>query len=153
MILALLESSIQLVPDGTLLLHLALVVVMVAVLNVTLLKPINKVLEERERRTKGKLGDAEATVATVQKKIAEWESGLRNARNQGYKLLEQERLNALRERELHIAELKAELSALVSAEKAAINKQRQEAMVALKDEAYRLAALIGSQILGRSVGA
>ena len=42
------ETSIQLVPDGTLLLHLLMVGVMVAVLNRTLLKPINQILAERE---------------------------------------------------------------------------------------------------------
>jgi hypothetical protein len=36
------ESTIQLVPDGTLLLHLLMVVVMVAVVNRTLLKPLTR---------------------------------------------------------------------------------------------------------------
>ncbi len=53
--LAFSDSAIQLVPDGTLLFHLALIVVMVVLLNVTLLKPINRILEERERRTKGRM--------------------------------------------------------------------------------------------------
>ena len=43
----LLETSIQLVPDGTLLFHLFLVVVMVFVVNRTLLGPINRILAER----------------------------------------------------------------------------------------------------------
>ena len=37
------EASIQLVPDGTLLLHLLMVAVMVFILNRTLLKPINQI--------------------------------------------------------------------------------------------------------------
>ena len=40
------EAQIQLVPDGTLLLHVLMVAVMVFILNRTLLKPINEILAE-----------------------------------------------------------------------------------------------------------
>ena len=149
--MALAESSIQLVPDGTLLLHLALVVVMVTVLNLTLLKPINKVLEERERRTKGRLGDAQGILASAKEKVRLWEQGLRQARNDGYRLLEKERSDALRERELRLLGLKQELAKLVAEQKAEIQRQEQEARLVLQAEAQRLAALIGSQILGRAI--
>ncbi len=149
--MALAESSIQLVPDGTLLLHLALVVVMVTVLNLTLLKPINKVLEERERRTKGRLGDAQGILASAKEKVRLWEQGLRQARNEGYRLLEKERSDALRERELRLLGLKQELAKLVAEQKAEIQRQEQEARLVLQAEAQRLAALIGSQILGRTI--
>ena len=149
--MALAESSIQLVPDGTLLLHLALVVVMVTVLNLTLLKPINKVLEERERRTKGRLGDAQGILASAKEKVRLWEQGLRQARNEGYRLLEKERSDALRERELRLLGLKEELAKLVAEQKAEIQRQEQEARLVLQAEAQRLAAIIGSQILGRAI--
>jgi len=149
--MALAESSIQLVPDGTLLLHLALVVVMVAVVNAVLLGPINKILEERERRTTGRLSEAAATLASAKEKMRLWERGLREARNNGYKLLEQERLAALRERELKLAGLKAELAQLVAAQKLEIHRQQLEAQGSLKNEARHLAELIGSQVLGRSL--
>jgi F-type H+-transporting ATPase subunit b len=147
--LALAESTIQLVPDGTLLLHLALVVVMVVVLNLTLLKPINRILQERERRTTGKLGEAAQISANAKEKIRSWEQGLREARNDAYRLLERERTAALREREGRLGELKRELAALVEGEKAEIQTQEKEAQVALELEARRLGELIGAQILGR----
>ena len=49
--LGLAENSIQLVPDGTLILHVLIILVMVYVLNATLFKPINQILAARERRT------------------------------------------------------------------------------------------------------
>ncbi len=55
------EASIQLVPDGTLLLHLLMVAVMVFVLNRTLLKPINKILAEREKQVEGSIEEAQLT--------------------------------------------------------------------------------------------
>jgi len=145
------ETPIQLVPDGTLLFHLVLVVVMVVVLNATLLKPIIKVLEERDRRTKGKLGDAQNIFASVQDKARLWEQGLRQARNEGYRLLEKERIEALRERELQLAELKADLARQVGEQKTEILRQEQAAREVLEGEAQALAGLLSSQILGRTI--
>jgi F0F1-type ATP synthase membrane subunit b/b' len=62
------ETSIQLVPDGTLLLHLLMVAVMVFVLNRTLLKPINRILSEREKQITGRLKEAEALSAESEEK-------------------------------------------------------------------------------------
>ena len=53
------ENSIQLVPDGTLILHVLIILVMVYVLNATLYKPINRILEAREKQTKGRLTEAQ----------------------------------------------------------------------------------------------
>jgi F-type H+-transporting ATPase subunit b len=90
-VFALAENSIQLVPDGTLLFHLALIVLMVALLNATLLKPINRILEERDRRTKGRLSEAAATLRLVDEKIQDYEARLREARAAGYAAMERER--------------------------------------------------------------
>jgi hypothetical protein len=49
LVLGFAENSIQLVPDGTLILHVIIILVMVYVLNATLYKPINKILESREK--------------------------------------------------------------------------------------------------------
>ena len=49
---ALAENSIQLVPDGTLLINVLVVVLMIAVLNRTLYRPINSILREREHARK-----------------------------------------------------------------------------------------------------
>src|SRR3954465_4350100 len=93
------ESSIQLVPDATLLLHLMFVVVMVLVLNRTLLKPINHILAEREKQITGRLREAEALAAESQEKLKKYNDTLREARTTGYKLLEKERADSLKEKE------------------------------------------------------
>ena len=95
-LLAFSDSAIQLVPDGTLLFHLALIVVMVALLNVTLLRPINRILEERERRTKGRMGEAQRILADLDERTLEYQRRLREARGTGYLLLEEERTAASR---------------------------------------------------------
>jgi F-type H+-transporting ATPase subunit b len=151
MILAFAESTIQLVPDGTLLFHLILVVVMVAVLNLTLLKPINKVLAERERKSGGTFADAERIASTAKEKVLSLEQRLREARNEAYRQTERQRAEALREREVKLSALKTEAAALLAAEKTEIMNQEKTAQAALMLESKRLAELIGSQILGRRV--
>jgi hypothetical protein len=78
--MVLLEAQIQLVPDGTLLLHLLMVVVMVFIVNRTLLKPINRILAEREKQIAGRLQEAEALAAETEQKRQKFNEALHAAR-------------------------------------------------------------------------
>ena len=145
------ENSIQLVPDGTLFLHILIILVMVFVLNATLFKPINRILEERERRTRGRSGEAHDILQRVEEKVTLYERTLREARAAGYQLMEQERAAALSERQARIDAVKSEISNSVTEQKEAIHAQVDEARATLDKEARRLAADIGSQILHRPI--
>ena len=145
------EGSIQLVPDGTLLIHLALIIVMVAVLNATLLKPINRILEERDRLTKGRLTEAHGTLLTVSGKLAEYERRLREARAAGYALMEQERAIVFEERQRKLGEVKTEITHLVSAEREKLSTEGAQVRVRLAADAKGIALEIGRQILRRPI--
>jgi F-type H+-transporting ATPase subunit b len=147
MILA--EASIQLVPDATLLLHLVLVVVMVFVLNRTLLKPINDILTEREKQITGRLREAEAMAAESQEKLKKYNDTLREARAAGYKLLEKERAERLKEKEQQLRQHRDQLSKEVSSEVDHIRKQEQAVKGELEAQAATIGSLISSQILRR----
>lgn len=147
MILA--EASIQLVPDASLLLHLILVVVMVVVLNRTLLKPINRILSEREKQITGRLREAEAMAAESQEKLKKYNDTLREARTAGYKLLEKERAEGLKEKEQKLRQSRDELSKQVAAQVDQIRKQEQAVRGELDAQAATIGNLISSQILRR----
>ena len=147
MILA--EASIQLVPDGTLLLHLLLVVVMVFVLNRTLLKPINDILSEREKQITGRLREAEAMAAESEEKLKKYNDTLREARAAGYRLLEKERAEGLKEKEQQLRQHRDELSKKVSSQVDKIRKQEQAVKGELEAQAATIGNLISSQILRR----
>lgn len=149
--LAFAENSIQLVPDGTLFLHILIILVMVFVLNATLFKPINRILEERERRTRGRSGEAHDILQRVEDKVAHYERTLREARAAGYQLMEQERAAALGERQARLNAVKDEIGGAVVEQKEAIHAQVEEARATLEQEARRIAAQIGSQILNRPI--
>jgi F-type H+-transporting ATPase subunit b len=146
------ENSIQLVPDGTIFLHIALILVMVYVLNATLFKPINRILEERERRTKGRTGEARGIISDVEEKMSRYERSLREARTEGYSLMEQERADAMRERQIKLEAVREEINRLVQEEKDSINAQVSDVRATLENDARRIAAEIGAHILRRPIG-
>ena len=104
------ETSIQLVPDGTLLLHLLMVAVMVAVLNLTLLKPINKILEDRDKYILGKVDEAKTILQTSEQKLGEYHEAVHEARTEGYHLIEKVRSQAVKEKDEKVAHLGANKS-------------------------------------------
>jgi len=143
------EASIQLVPDGTLLLHLVMVGVMVAVLNRTLLKPVNHILSEREKQIAGRLKEAQALAAETQEKLRKYNDTLREARAEGYRLLEKERAESLKQREEKQRQYREQLSKEVAAQVEATRKQEQSVKSELEAQAAALGNLISSQILRR----
>jgi F-type H+-transporting ATPase subunit b len=150
--LALVENSIQLVPDGTLFLHIAIILIMVFILNRTLFKPINRILEERERRTRGRSGEAHEILQRVEEKAANYERSLREARAEGYRLMERERAEAMNERQIKLNTLREEINQTIAVEKELIRNQAEEARRTLEADTRNIAAQIGSQILHRPVG-
>jgi F-type H+-transporting ATPase subunit b len=145
----LLEASIQLVPDGTLLLHLVLVVVMVFVLNKTLLGPINRILSEREKQITGRLREAEAMAAESREKLKKYNDALREARSAGYRLLEKERADGLKEKEQKLRQYRDQVSKEVAAQVGQIRRQEATVKSELESQAATIGNLISSQILRR----
>ena len=145
----LLEASIQLVPDGTLLLHLLMVCVMVFVLNRTLLKPINQILAEREKQIAGSLKEAEAMASETRDKLKKYNDALREARTDGYKLLEKERAQGLKEKDEKLRNYRDELSEKVAAQIETTRNQAKSVKGELEAQAATIGNLISSQILRR----
>lgn len=143
-------SSIQLVPDGTLLLHLAVIVVIMVVLNLTLLKPINQILEERDKRIGGRLAEARQTSALIEAQLKRYEAALREARASGYRLMEARRAEGMRERDNRISSLREDLRVLITREKEEIARQVEGARMALGRDAGLRAKEISARILGRT---
>ncbi len=150
-LLAFAEGAIQLVPDGTLLFHLALIIAMVALLNATLLKPINRILEERERLTKGRLSEAQGTLLIVHEKLLEYERRLREARAEGYALMERERALISEERNRKLAQVKSEIARVLSEERETLKMETAQVRGKLTVDARSIALEIGRQILRRPI--
>ena len=150
--LGLAENSIQLVPDGTMLLHVLIILVMVFVVNATLLKPINRILAARDQRTRGREGEAQEILNTVTARLTDYEQQLRKARAEAYALTEKERTAAVQERQKKLTEMRQQLAESTAQEKDVIQRQADEARKTLEADARRMASEIGSIVLHRPVG-
>jgi F0F1-type ATP synthase membrane subunit b/b' len=143
------ETSIQLVPDGTLLLHLLMVAVMDFVLNRTLLKPINEILSEREKQISGRLKEAEALTAEAEDKLKQHNAALREARAEGYRLLEKERAAAIKDKDEKVRQYREQMSKTVAAQLATTRQQEQKVREELESQAAVVGDMISAQILRR----
>jgi len=151
-ILGFAEDSIQLVPDGTMVLHVIIILIMVYVLNATLFKPINQILAAREKRTKGRLSEAQEIMASVSEKTSDYEKSLRQARAEAYAYSEAQRAEAMKDRQQRVNEMRAQLAESLAREKQAIDQQAGSARAELDSESRQIAAEIGSRILNRPIG-
>lgn len=142
-------ESIQLVPDGTLVIHIAIIITMVFILNKILFRPVNRALDERENRTRGRSKESHEIIRRVEDSLLRYEDSLRKARAEGYRLLEQQQAKALDERQGRIASVRKDVEEIIGQEKGRIQAQADEARATLDDEARRVAASISSQILRR----
>lgn len=140
-------AGIQLFPDGTIFIHIALILIMIWVLNRTFFKPINRVLASRDKRKFGPGGEAEKILNDAIEKEAKLNQEMLGARTEGYEIIEKQRAAAVEERARKIAEAKAEAAAKLDAEKQALMEQKEAARVAVATEAEVLADRIAGSIL------
>lgn len=145
------EGTVQLVPDGSLLIHVTLILLMIVLLNATLFKPIFRILERRERDKHAGLSEAEQVLSSVEEKLTQYENRLRDARSEAYRMIEAERTIAVESRQQQIAVVREQINQQVAEQKTLIHTQTEEALTALKAEAHKTAARISQNILGRSV--
>ena len=145
MVILLAETSIQLVPDGTILFHIALILIMIAILNRTLFQPINRILVEREKKGSGTLAEAVELESQVKLGNKQYSDALRSARASGYKLMEERRGEDLRDREERLAALKREIEVRLLRERSVIEREVHEARSGFDPSA--IAKKIRDQIL------
>ena len=143
------EATIQLVPDGTLLLHLLMVAVMVFILNRTLLKPINRILAEREKQVEGRLKEAQMMATETDEKLKRYNAALHEARVDGYKLLEKERAEGLKQKDEAVRVYREQMSQEVAARIETTRRQEESVKKELEGQAGAISSLISSQILRR----
>lgn len=68
-------------PDGTLIIHIALILIMIWVLNRTLFRPVNRIIEARERNKGGHSSEAQEILKNVGEKQSRIEAAMLEARS------------------------------------------------------------------------
>jgi len=140
-------ESIQLFPDGTLFIHIALILLMVWLLNRTLFKPINRVIAERERSRGGHSSEAEQMLAQATEKESLYSREMLDTRTRGYEIVEGEVKQAAAIRDQRLSEVKSEVTARVSVEKQNLEQQMAAAKSAVAADAERLSDAIAATVI------
>lgn len=140
-------ESIQLFPDGTLFIHIGLILLMIWVLNRTFFRPINRVIESREKHAGGKNGEAETILRDVAEKQNRYNKSVLEARSEGYELIEKQRAEAVELRSKQVAAAKEETAQMLAGEKKELQDQTAEARTVIAREAEEMADKITANIL------
>ena len=145
--LLLFAESIQLFPDGTLFIHIAMILAMIWLLNRTLYRPINRVLEAREKSKGGNSSEAEGILKDVEGKETRYTRELLDARSAGYAHIEKEQQEAAAARDAQLGNVKAEVADRFNTGKAELEKQEASARASIATDADKMADQIVAHIL------
>lgn len=140
-------AEIQLFPDGSMFVHIAIILIMIWVLNRTFFRPINKVLEARQKSKGGHFSEANDILKKAEGKETDYTKQMLDARSQGYELIEKEQKKAVEERNKKISEVKAEVAQTYESGKTDLEKQVAEARIAIGADAEKAAETIAVNIL------
>ncbi len=131
---------------------IVILLLLYAIYNLLVRKPLMRVLEERRARTEGAVLKARADVAAAEAKTQDYEERLREARLVIYKAQEARRQQAQQVRADALAEARARAHQQIGEARAAIEQDMSAARSGLQAEVERLASEIIRTVL-RPAGA
>lgn len=116
-----------------------------------LFQPLDRVLEERRRRTEGVLESSQAAMERARARIQEYEGSLRQAQAEIFGQQEEERKRMAARQAALLAEARQRVRQRVEAARAEIQAEADRARQSLQEEAARLAeAMTESMLSGRA---
>jgi F-type H+-transporting ATPase subunit b len=112
-----------------------------------LFTPLAKVLKQRDDLTAGARKAAQASLEAAERKAAEYENAIRDARSEVYKDQEQARAKLVAAQEARLAEARERMSAMIKSGKAQIEQEAAAARQGLTDHTSALADQITDAVL------
>lgn len=136
--------------DGSIIPAIIIFLLLIAVLNWLLYKPLTKVLAERESRTTGLIHQAQEDLGHQLGLFEKYQASIKQARMEGYKRQEQLRAEAQKKRAEVLAQSRTTGEKLIQDSRDSIRVQVEDAKRQLTQDAQDMAQRITSTILGRS---
>lgn len=128
-----------------------LVIILHWFLKKVLFQPMEKVLEERRKKTEGAVEASEATLALVNEKLATYENSLADARAEIYKEQEAGRKRLADQQAKAVEAARVKAGERVAAVKAELALEVEKATATLTAESDRLAEEIAGMVLAGKV--
>jgi len=126
---------------------IVLLLLLYAIYNFVVRKPLMRILQERRERTEGAILKARADVAAAESKTQDYEQRLRDARTAIFKAQEARRQKAQQDRAEALAQARARAQEQIREARAAIEQDMAAARSGLQSEVDRLATEIIQTIL------
>ena len=137
------------IPDLSVFAVIVLVLMLSVVLDRVLLRPVTRVMQERETAIRSARELAETSRARAQAAADELDAKTRAARAEVYRQMEEKRRAALERRATLVSETRREIERVAREASDRIKQQAQAARARLEREADALAATIVERVLGR----
>ncbi|MFQ5457722.1 MAG: ATP synthase F0 subunit B [Myxococcota bacterium] len=142
---------LQILPDLTLLIQIALFLILIWAMNALLFRPALRVLEERDRQIAGGRAKAAALEAEVSSAMETYARGIREARAEGERVRARLVQEAASEEARIAEEGRAQTAESARSIRAEITRESAEARADLETRVREFAAMIAERALGRSV--
>ena len=114
-------------------------------------EPISRALEKREGRISSDLSKASSLRETAEKKLTEYLAQLDELKQEGEKILQQSKEEAIEQRDLIIQEAKEEATSFLEQSKKEIQLAKRASIAQVQDYIVDLSIAAASQILQRSL--
>ena len=136
-------------PDLSVVWVIFFVLLLTAVLNRLLFKPLMRVMEERQRAISSARELAERSADEARRAAAEFDQKTGEARAELYRQMDEMRRTALDERAAIMSRTRAEAESEIAAASAKLQAEADEARRRLSTDAETLGAAVAERILGR----
>jgi F-type H+-transporting ATPase subunit b len=137
--------------DGSFLFIFLLIILLIFVLNQTLFRPVNHILEERERLGLGRSLEAQRMLKEAEQRTRNYESQIRAARATVYQQIEARRRELKASRLELLAAARKDAEAQLASARNEIASQADAARSSLERDAREMAENISAQLLRRPV--
>lgn len=147
-----LASEIQLFPDKTIFIQLAIFLLVLVSLNHFVFKPVLKLIRLRKERTEGERERLKELQEKTEGLVGDYESKMESAKQEGFRIKEGIRREGEAQAQRVIQEAKqASLSQLEKIKKE-IERETEGASKQLEKEAEVLSQTLAEKVLGRALG-
>lgn len=136
-------------PDWTLAVAAAIFLITLAGLNQLLFRPLFSVLDARESLTTESRKETQALLQKYQSLLGQSEERIKEEKQQGYRLAEAERNQAVQERQRQIAQARTQMEALLEGARNQIREETETARSEIVRNSEEAAQMIAARIFGR----
>ncbi|NWG14300.1 MAG: ATP synthase F0 subunit B [Acidobacteria bacterium] len=136
--------------DASIIAAILIFLAVVGTLNVVLLRPLQRVLAERAAKTVGVMESSHRDVDYSIELFNQYQAAIKNARSEGYRLMEQTRAAALERRAELLRGARVQAEDMIEEARKTIARQVAESKEQLGRDIEEIARGIAASVLGRT---